>query len=159
MIRDDFFKLFNELPSYYRKVEDELYSRFELKTIMNRYYQLTPKYYSKKERGEYLRSGTNATVQSPANDIVLCGIIEVVETLPNDQFRICATVHDSIIAEVRKDSLHLVKQAQAIMEHPKLVKEFLVKDFELDVELKVDIEIGPWGMGIPYDQYIKENKL
>jgi len=159
MIRDDFFKLFNELPAYYRRTEDELYSKFELKTIMNRYYRLTSKYYSKRERGEYLRSGTNATVQSPANDIVLCGIIEVVETLPNDKFRICATVHDSIIAEVRKDSLHLVKQAQAIMEHPKLVKEFLIKDFELDVELKVDIEIGPWGMGIPYEQYVKENNL
>lgn len=79
-----------------------------------------------------------------ASDINLLGLIDTVNWVKEnglqEQVVIFATVHDSIVAEVREDYLD---------EYCKVVKQNLQKDRGLtfsNCPIKVDIEVGPsWG--------------
>jgi DNA polymerase I-like protein with 3'-5' exonuclease and polymerase domains len=90
------------------------------------------------------RSGLNFLVQSVASDINIMGLIDMInwveENNLQDQVRVFATVHDSIVAEVSDEYLHI---------YAAKVKEFLQKDrgvYIPNCPIVVDVEVGPsWG--------------
>lgn len=90
------------------------------------------------------RSGLNFLIQSVASDINVLGLIDTVEWVKSNKLqkevKLFATVHDSIVAEVRNDMLP---------EYTSLLKTNLQKDrgvYITGCPIVVDVEVGDtWG--------------
>jgi DNA polymerase I-like protein with 3'-5' exonuclease and polymerase domains len=90
------------------------------------------------------RSGLNFLIQSVASDINIFGLIDTInwvkENKLQNEIRLFATVHDSIVAEVRNDMLDT---------YATVLKSNLQKDrgvFITGCPIVVDVEVGPsWG--------------
>jgi DNA polymerase I-like protein with 3'-5' exonuclease and polymerase domains len=90
------------------------------------------------------RSGLNFLIQSVASDINILGLVDTVnwvkENNLQDEIRLFATVHDSIVAEVKNERID---------EYCKILKSNLQKDrgvFIPNCPIVVDVEVGPsWG--------------
>lgn len=97
-------------------------------------------------RAEAERQSINSPVQGfGSGDLKAMGMIEIHETFGRDEVQIKGEVHDSVLMWVRDEIwMDVVPQIKAIMESPKLLKDFRIK---MSVPLKVDLEIGPWGNG------------
>lgn len=161
-IRDAFFAANYELLDFYKSVEHELLNNCKVTSMMSREYEVSPDdLLNHYWRSEWIRRAINFKVQSTASDIALCAIIEIDQKLPRDRVKICGSVHDSILFLVKKtphfvDDINLIKH---IMEHPILVEKMLQPGAYIDVPLKADVEIGPWGQGKSLEEYIKEGNL
>jgi DNA polymerase I-like protein with 3'-5' exonuclease and polymerase domains len=96
------------------------------------------------------RSGLNFLIQSVASDINIFGLIDTINWVKENKLqndvRIFATVHDSIVAEVRNDMLDT---------YATVLKSNLQKDrgvFIPGCPIVVDVEVGPsWGELSKYD--------
>ena len=90
-----------------------------------------------------LRQGLNFTIQSSASDILLCGLLGVVERFKDAKLdaRVVATVHDSLeIISAEKDLSQCLEIVyDELINYPRLQKLF---DLTFDVPLSVDIEVG-----------------
>src|SRR5690606_37532574 len=97
-------------------------------------------------RAEAERQGINSPVQGfGSGDLKAMGMVEIHETFDRDEVQIKGEVHDSVLMWIRDEVWEdVVPQVKAIMESPKLLKDFRIK---MNVPLKVDLEIGPWGNG------------
>lgn len=90
------------------------------------------------------RSGLNFLIQSVASDINIFGLIDTINWVKDNKLqnevRLFATVHDSIVAEVRNDMLDT---------YASVLKSNLQKDrgvFIPGCPIVVDVEVGPsWG--------------
>lgn len=90
------------------------------------------------------RSGLNFLIQSVASDINVLGLVDTVawvkENKLQDEIKLFATVHDSIVAEVKNERID---------EYCKVLKANLQKDrgvFIPNCPIVVDVEVGPsWG--------------
>jgi len=90
------------------------------------------------------RSGLNFLIQSVASDINILGLIDTVNWVKQnnlqDEIRLFATVHDSIVAEVKNEMID---------EYCSILKTNLQKDrgvFIPNCPIVVDVEVGPsWG--------------
>jgi DNA polymerase I-like protein with 3'-5' exonuclease and polymerase domains len=100
-----------------------------------------------------MRKILNFPVQSAASDWALCALYEIYKTFSQDEVKICATVHDSIIMEIRKNENFKknILKIQSIMQGPQLAKKYITK--AVDLPIVADIEIGPWGIGVGLDEY------
>jgi DNA polymerase-1 len=147
------FKTFPGIESYMATVDDYIKQFKYAKTIFGRYRHLTnidsP---IKSIRREAFRQGLNFTIQSPASDILVCGLIGISNKLKERKLKakLAGTVHDSI---------ELISPKNETAEVAKIVNDELVnyaymrKNFnmELTVPLEVDIEVGPsFGSGEKY---------
>lgn len=98
-----------------------------------------------------LAQAINSPVQSFANEINLMAAIEFHETFSPDEFRIVGTVHDAVLAWVRKNRVKIiVPKMLQIMSHPKLFDELGIK---LRVPIEAEASIGPWGKGVSLEQW------
>jgi DNA polymerase I-like protein with 3'-5' exonuclease and polymerase domains len=96
------------------------------------------------------RSGLNFLIQSVASDINIFGLVDTVNWVKQNKLqedvKIFATVHDSIVAEVRNDML---------LDYTSTLKTNLQKDrgvFIPNCPIVVDVEVGPsWGELSKYD--------
>lgn len=140
--RDRFFERYPDLQSWYYTQKAYCRNDGGVWTKFGRFRKL-PEIYSDDfmEKSGAERKAINTPVQSTASDILLCGLIEIVQTCP--EIYVCGTVHDSILMEVPNDK---AKECQAkvkhIMEHPQLLQVFGI---ELKVPLDVDAPLGDWG--------------
>lgn len=153
-IRNSFFETNVELHKYYKDTQDALLNKGYVTSIMGRRYKVGFKHLAfPDQRSLYMRKILNFPVQSAASDWALCALYEIYKTFSQDEVKICATVHDSIIMEIKKNSNFKknIKRIQAIMQAPKLAKNFLTKT--MDVPIVADIEIGPWGIGVDLEEY------
>ena len=90
------------------------------------------------------RSGLNFLIQSVASDVNLLGMIDTInwvkENNLTNEIKIFATVHDSIVAEVKEEY---------IAEYAKQLRKNLQKDRGVNIpgsKIVVDVEGGPsWG--------------
>jgi DNA polymerase I-like protein with 3'-5' exonuclease and polymerase domains len=90
------------------------------------------------------RSGLNFLIQSVASDINVLGLVDTVNWVKEhklqEEIRLFATVHDSIVAEVKNERVD---------EYCKVLKANLQKDrgvFIPNCPIVVDVEVGPsWG--------------
>ena len=94
-----------------------------------------------KVRGEAERQAINSPVQVMASDIMLLSLIELHKILPPKEARIVATIHDSLLFEVR--DRYVDKWAPVIREvmedTERVERQFKC---EIDVPIEADIEIG-----------------
>lgn len=157
-LRMDFFDRYPELEFYYENVENSMMNTCQVTSIMQRVYKVNPESLMDfQQKGSVLRSAINFPVQSAASDYVLCGLIEVVndKKLAKD-IRVSGSVHDSILLLIRKNHrmYENLDKIKAIMEKPKLAEQFLTK--EIDIPIIVDIELGPFGLGVDVEEYKKK---
>jgi DNA polymerase-1 len=156
-IRNKFFESYKELPKYYKDTQNALINQGYVTSIMGRRYKIDFKALQFPDlRQKYLRRILNFPVQSAASDIMLCALIEIHNTLPKDEVKLVATVHDSVEMLIRKNE-HFkdnILKIQSIMQHPKLANKYLSVPW--DVPLVADIEVGPFGIGVELEEYLKE---
>jgi hypothetical protein len=103
-----------------------------------------------KRNGKVFITG-NSPIQCFAAKINLMVLLQMVDEFPWSVFRPIATVHDSILAEVRRDAVPAVStRIVEIMRAPALFKTF---EIELSVPLDGECKIGPWGNGISLEKW------
>jgi DNA polymerase-1 len=103
------------------------------------------------ERGEALRQAINSPVQSFASDINLMILLQLREEFPHDVLQPVATVHDSILMQVRDDYVERVaNRVMEISRGPQLFEDF---DIKLTVPLSGEVKIGAWGVGVPLKEW------
>lgn len=154
MIREKFFKSYHELPRYYHDTQEQLLTKGFVTSIMGRRYKVGFKHLAFPDlRTLYMRKILNFPVQSAASDIMLCALIEIHDTLPKDEVIMIATVHDSVEMLIKKNENFKknILKVQSIMQHPKLIDDFLTVKW--DVPLVADIEIGPFGSGVELEEW------
>ena len=155
-IRNSFFEANFELHKYYKDTQDALLAQGFVTSIMGRRYKVGFKHLAfPDQRNLYMRKILNFPVQSAASDWALCALYEIYKTFSQDEVKICATVHDSIIMEIRKNENFStnIQKIQSIMQSPKLAKKYITKT--VDLPIVADIEIGPWGIGVGLEEYGK----
>ena len=102
-------------------------------------------------RGQAERRGKNMKIQSTSSDIVMAQLVEMSEHLAEVGGRLCLTVHDSVVASVKKKYVHQL---------PDFLNYYAVKRVKekfdwLPVDFACDIGVGPsYGELMPLDQYI-----
>lgn len=157
-IRYHFFELYPELNDYYARVREDMLDDGCQTSIMGREYRVNPeKLLNQFVREDYLRAAINFPVQSAGSDYVISGLIQVCrDPLLKDNVRIGATVHDSIIALVRKDFrfYDYINRMKEIMESPKIALDMI--KVKPDFPIVVDVEIGPLGKGVSPDEYYQK---
>lgn len=106
------------------------------------------------ERQSAERQAINSPVQSFANELNLMAALQLREEFGRDVVRICGTVHDAILAQVRNDMVpQVTKRLLEIMSAPDLLKEF---DIEIGVPIEAEAKLGPWSQGISLEKWIKK---
>jgi uracil-DNA glycosylase family 4 len=109
--------------------------------------------YDTPARAEALRQAINSPVQSFANELNLMAALQLRSEYPRSIVRICGTVHDSILARVKKEHVVEVgKRLLEIMRHPKLLDTLGIK---LSVPVEAELKVGPWSLGVSLEKYIK----
>lgn len=67
------------------------------------------------------RQAINTPVQSAGSDFMMAGVVNMDQNLDHDKFRFCATVHDSVVCEVREGYLdEFVQIAKGCLEEPRI---------------------------------------
>jgi len=97
-------------------------------------------------RQEAERQAINSPVQSLASDLMLMSMIKLHSSLPATQARIIATVHDSILFEIRDEAIdQILPLIKTTMEDLPLEEEW---DLFFTVPLEVEIKTGKfWSEG------------
>lgn len=74
-----------------------------------------------KERGKSARHALNTPVQSAGSDFMMMGVINMHKRLDPEKMRFLATVHDSVVCEVREDYIEeFVRIAKDCLERPRI---------------------------------------
>lgn len=150
-IKNTYMSQYEELPLYYETVDGLLMEQSFLDTLFGRRYKIDwADFPTNQDRNALSRQARNAGVQTPANDYALLALIENHEQ-SFDNVRIVATVHDSVLLEIKDDErmLPTLRKIKDIMEKPKYVNKYLklLDRKPLDIPIVADVELGPWGMG------------
>ena len=137
----------------YMNTIDEYIKQFGYaKTIFGRYRHL-PNVRSpfKSVRREAFRQGLNFTIQSAASDILLCGMLGVIEKLKGMKAKVVATVHDSIeLIAPKGETRKVVEIVSDELENYHYLKDNF--NIHLKVPLGVDVEVGSsFGNGVEYE--------
>lgn len=142
--RNGFFAKYSRLLPWHKEQEELCEMLGGVPNMFGRFRKL-PKIYSSNryERLEAVRRAINTPVQGTGSDILLSAAIEVNRELSPYGLKVCGTIHDSIVGEFNiEDTDWIVPEIKRIMAHPKLTDVFGV---ELNVALKADVGVGPWG--------------
>ncbi len=96
---------------------------------------------AKAKYSEAVRMAINTPVQGFASDLKLMSIIEIHNWLDPEDGYMFGEVHDSILFEVRNESLEKVaKKVLKIMSHPRILDEL---DIQLNVPICAEAKAGP----------------
>lgn len=88
-----------------------------------------------------LRAAINTPIQSAASDIMILGIDTIRQNIDPEKALIIASVHDSVVLEVREDYADEVKEiVRHSLTNPLLMGKPI--DFLKGVPLKADVEVG-----------------
>lgn len=152
--RNAFFNTYPKLLEYYKTQENKCIENGGAWSLFGRFRSLPDLYsinWSIKHSA--IKQAINTPTQSTGSDILVSGMIEIINTFSPSEVKVVGTVHDSILLEIRADNKEQerYKQVISILENPKLLKTF---DIKLKVPLKVDgsscgnEKIGTgWGVG------------
>lgn len=96
-------------------------------------------------KNEAERQSINSPVQGFVGDYKAMAVVEIHETIPEDEIYLVGEHHDAVLGYVRpyhpEESL---KKVADIMRHPKLLNKLGI---ELSIPMEVEISVGPWGKG------------
>jgi uracil-DNA glycosylase family 4 len=108
------------------------------------------------EKQEAFRQAINSPIQCFAAKINWMILLQLTEEFSWSIFRPVATVHDSILAEVRSDHIERVTARYLeIVKHPAL---FDTLDISLSVPLDGECKIGPWGSGVSVSKWLASQR-
>jgi uracil-DNA glycosylase family 4 len=149
--RENYFSTFARIQPWHEKQRQLVRADGQVRSLTGRIRHLPMVHSSEREaRSEAERQAINTVVQGFGGDLKAMALVELHEELPLYSFRIYGEHHDAILMAVRvgyeKEHLPRIRK---IMEHPKLLDEFGIK---LSVPILVDIEVGPWGKGVKWNE-------
>ena len=151
-IINSWLRAFPGVSRYMNTIDDYIKQFGYAKTIFGRYRHL-PNVRSpfKNVRREAFRQGLNFTIQSAASDILLCGMLGVIEKLKGMKAKVVATVHDSIeLIAPKGETKKVVEIVKGELENYHYLKENF--HINLKVPLGVDVEVGSsFGNGVEYE--------
>ena len=151
-IISSWMRSFPGVGRYMQTIDDYIKQFAYAKTIFGRYRHL-PNVRSpfKNVRREAFRQGLNFTIQSAASDILLCGMLGVIEKLKGMKAKVVATVHDSIeLIAPKNETKKVVEIVKDELENYHYLKENF--HINLKVPLGVDVEVGSsFGNGVEYE--------
>lgn len=103
------------------------------------------------------RQAINSPVQSFASDLNLMALLQLRQEFGPDIVRIFGTVHDSMLFRVKNEYLEqVVERMIEIMPHPHLLDVF---EIDLSVPIVGEAEIGPWGAGVSWERWKREQAV
>ena len=140
-LREPVLQKFKKLKSWLKTQKELIESNGEIYQVFGRKRRLPDVFSSNSQVASHeVRSGVNSLVQGPASDINLLACIDMVNWIKDNGYEkdmlIFAMVHDSILAEVKKDLVPL---------YSKKLKEFTQQNRGImlkDCPIGVDLEIG-----------------
>jgi DNA polymerase-1 len=142
--RKRFFDTYNSLPKWHKKQIRVARMNGYVRCLSGRIRHL-PDIYSDNEniRSSAERQAINSPVQGFASDLTLMSLVEIHQSFSPDVLRLCGSVHDSILMEIKNEYLdEIIPEIKSIMEHPNLLKKLGIR---LNVPIVADITIGDWG--------------
>ncbi len=151
--RQSFFELYPELTSWHARQRRLSSVQGFVTSLSGRRRRLMHAMDSEDtpRRREAQRQAINSPVQSFANELNLMVAIQLTDEYGIDKVRLCGTVHDSIIAIVKKEYVvEVCNRIVEIMKKPKLLKKFGIK---MKVPIEGEVKIGPWSKGVSLDKW------
>jgi DNA polymerase-1 len=155
--RESFFETYKDLPAWHKRQQNYARRNGFVISLSGRKRRLPDAMDSEDTpaRAEAWRQAINSPVQSFANELNLMSALQLREEYGRDKVRICGTVHDSILARVKKAYVVEVgRRLLEIMRHPKMLDEFGI---ELKVPIEAELKVGPWGKGVSLEKWVKAN--
>lgn len=157
--RTKFFNEYIDLVPWHEKQKKIVHYLGEVKNPIGRVRHL-PDINSEEESkvAEAERQSINSPVQGFGADIAALALIELDKTIPESIYMPVGTVHDSIEGICRTEYVQAVSEKLLeIMAHPKALSK--VFKFKTDVPIIADLEIGPFGLGVELDEWLRTNKV
>lgn len=145
--RKRFFELYSGLPKWHERVKEEALRNGYVETLFGRVRYLDGiRYWAGSRKGAALRQAVNTSVQSVASDMMILAlgmIHRLIVVSPKYDAKIIATVHDSVLLEVKEEGAEeTARKVKYIMEHLPL-GHFGVK---LDIPIEAGLSMGHrWG--------------
>lgn len=152
--RDRFFDMYAGLPDWHDKMRYKVRQDGYVEYLSGRLRRL-PGIFSKDRevQAEAERQAINSPIQGfGSGDLKAMAMVGIREAFDTDTVRIKGEVHDSVLMWIRTSKLkQVLPKIKSIMESPPLFDDFKI---ELSVPLIVDIDVGTWGKGIPWQEYV-----
>ena len=149
--RRRFFETYFELPNWHQRCRDMVRRSGFVVSPSGRRRRL-PGIYSPEPgiQAEAERQSINSPVQGfGSGDLKAMALVEIAQNTDWGSVRIKGEVHDSILLWIREESLaRELPRIRRMMEQPRLLHKFRIR---MQVPLKVDFEVGPWGQGEKYE--------
>ena len=133
---DNYLETYPGILNYMEEEKKKAYQYGYVRTLMNRkrvIKELNNKNYMIRSSGE--RMALNTPIQGTAADILKKAMVEIYEELEKRglKSKMLIQVHDELVFNVLKEELEEVKE---------IVRNIMENTFQLEVPLKVDIEVG-----------------
>ena len=133
---DNYLETYPGISDYMERLKEEAYKNGYVRTLMNRkrvIEELKNKNYMIRQSGE--RMALNTPIQGTAADILKKAMVEIYQEFEKRQLKskMLIQVHDELVFNVLNDEMEEVKT---------IVKDIMENTFQIQVPLKVDIEIG-----------------
>ncbi len=148
--REAYFALYSRLPAWHAKQKRFARRNGYVRCLTGRLRRLPAAMspYDTFERGEAERQAINSPVQGFASELNLMVALQLYREFSYDVFRPVGTIHDSVLAEVKKTHLKKIcRRWLEIMKGPAMLKDF---EIELEVPICGDLAIGPWSKGVEF---------
>ncbi len=152
---DKLFDRFPALKGYMDEVVAQIHRFGYVETLFGRRRRFPLQSVNGFFRGQAERRGKNMKIQSTSSDIVLGQLVELDEHIGELGGRLCITVHDSIVATVKKKYL---TQVPDFLDHY-CVKRVSEKYPWLPVAFACDYGVGPsYGETMKLEKYLKQEQ-
>ena len=145
--RESFFELYADLPAWHKRQQRFARNNGYVVSLSGRKRHLPEamSHHDTPARAEAMRQAVNSPVQSFANEINLMSALQLRAEYPRNIVRTCGTVHDSILARVKRP--HVVEVSKRLLEIMRRPPLFDVFDIHLKVPVEADLKIGAWSRG------------
>lgn len=145
--RNKFFAAYPDLTKWHEQCRTEVRVHQQMCTMTGRVRHLIDiASHDKGTVASIERVAINNNVQSFSADIAISAVIELSNWLDPAVARIVCMVHDSIMIEIRNDVVDdLIPKIQAIMKHPKAIKDVFHIDITVPLEVDAEKELKGWG--------------
>ena len=157
--RNSFFDEYSDLLPWHDKQRRLARAEGEVRNPIGRIRHL-PGIYSleKSKQAEAERQAINSPVQGFGSDVAISAIVELVNTVPEEIGYLVGSVHDSIECLVKTEYVEwFSKYVLKTMSNPRILKEIF--QFETKVPIIADLEVGPFGLGVELEEWMKTNKI
>jgi DNA polymerase-1 len=134
MFIDIYFKRYPRVKSYIDEMIELARKQGFVTTLLGRRRYIPEINSSNRQKREFAeRTAINTPIQGSAADLIKVVMIDIAKELKNKKSKMILQVHDELVFEVYKDELDFVKE---------MVKDKMENTIQLDVPIKVDINVG-----------------